>query len=139
MENYLKTLFGIQYKQGNDMRLMGYSSYNVDIDDGWSTTGHVFYFGTSLVTWCSQKQTTVVLSSYEAKFMAATAAACQAIWLKEVLAEVTGNEQVIIEHVSRENQRADPLTKALARIRFKEMRSLLSVQELPSSTQKFRG
>ncbi|GJW52121.1 RNA-directed DNA polymerase, eukaryota [Tanacetum coccineum] len=30
------------------------------------------------------------------------------------------------------------LKKALARIRFKEMRSLLGVQELPSSTQKFR-
>ncbi|GJW22451.1 RNA-directed DNA polymerase, eukaryota [Tanacetum coccineum] len=64
-----------------------------------------------------------------AKFMAATAAVCQAIWLKEVLAEVTGNEQVIIEHVSGENQRADPLTKALARIRFKEMRSLLKAEE----------
>ncbi|GJR96389.1 uncharacterized mitochondrial protein-like protein [Tanacetum coccineum] len=114
--------------------------------------------------------------------MAATAAACQAIWLRELLTEVTGlkrqkviirvdnklaialsknpvfhgrskhihtryhfireyveNEQVIVEHVSEENQRADPLTKALARIRFKEMRSLLGVQELPSSTQKFRG
>ncbi|GKF30423.1 hypothetical protein Tco_0100221 [Tanacetum coccineum] len=116
-----------------------------------------------------------------AKFMAATTAACQAIWLKELLTE-TGlerqkmiirvdnksaialsknpvfhgrskhihtryhfirecveNEQVIVEHVSGENQRADPLTKALAHIRFKDMRSLLGVQELPSSTQKFRG
>nr|GEX56637.1 hypothetical protein [Tanacetum cinerariifolium] len=101
---YLKgtTSFGIEYKRGNDMRLVGYSSHNVDIDDGRSTTGHVFYL--------------------------ATAAACQAIWLREVLAEVTGNEQVIVEHVSEENQRgADPLTKALARIRFKEMRSLLEV------------
>ncbi|GKC95934.1 uncharacterized mitochondrial protein-like protein, partial [Tanacetum coccineum] len=84
--------------------------------------------------------------------------ACQAIWLRELLAEVTGLERqkviirddnksaialsknpVIVKHVSGENQRADPLTKALARIRFKEMRSLLGVQELPSSTQKFRG
>nr|GEX18589.1 hypothetical protein [Tanacetum cinerariifolium] len=54
-------------------------------------------------------------------------------------AEVIENEQVIVEHVSGENQRADQLTKDLARIRFKEMRSLLGVQELPSSTQKFRG
>nr|GEV81839.1 zinc finger, CCHC-type [Tanacetum cinerariifolium] len=119
----------------------------------------------------------MALSSCEAEFMAATAAACQAIWLRELLAKVTGlkrqkliirvdnqsaialsknpvfhgrskhihtryhfmrecveNEQVIVEHVSRQNQRADPLTKALAHIRFKEMRSLLGVQELPSST-----
>ncbi|GJR33624.1 uncharacterized mitochondrial protein-like protein [Tanacetum coccineum] len=183
---YLKgtTLFGMKYNRSNDMKLVGYtdSSHNVDIDDGRSTTRHVFYLGTLPVTWCSQKQTTVALSSCEAEFMAATSAACQAIWLKELLAKVTGlerqkviirvdnksaialsknlvfhgrskhihtryhfirecleNEQVIVEHVSRENQRADPLTKALARIRFKEMRSLLGVQELPSSTQKFKG
>nr|GEU72248.1 hypothetical protein [Tanacetum cinerariifolium] len=137
---YLKgtTSFGIKYKRGNDMRLVRYSSHNVDIHDGWSTIGHVFYLGTSPITWCSQKQTTVALSSCEAKFMAATAVACQAIWLREVMAEVMKNEQVIVEHVCEENQKADPLTKALARIRFKEMRLLLSEQELPSSTQKFK-
>ncbi|GKE20863.1 ribonuclease H-like domain, reverse transcriptase, RNA-dependent DNA polymerase [Tanacetum coccineum] len=123
-----------------------------------------------------------ILRYLKAKFMAATAAACQTIWLRELLAEVTGlerqnviirvdnklaialskkpvfhgrskhihiryhfirecveNKQVIVEHVFGWNQRAGPLTKALARIRFKEMRSLLGVQELPSSTQKFRG
>ncbi|GJW98608.1 hypothetical protein Tco_0180416 [Tanacetum coccineum] len=124
------TLFGIKYNRSNDMKLVGYSdnSHNVDIDDGRSTTGHVFYLGTSPITWCSQNQTTIALSSCEAEFMAATAAACQAIWLRELLAEV------IVEHVSGENQREDPLTKALAQIRFKEMRSLLGVQELPSST-----
>nr|GEU62832.1 uncharacterized mitochondrial protein AtMg00810-like [Tanacetum cinerariifolium] len=181
---YLKgtTSFEIKYKRGNDMRLVGYSNHNVDIDDGRSTIGHVFNLGASPITWCSQKQTTVALSSCEAKFMAATTAACQAIWLRELLAKVTGlerqkviirvdnksaialsknpvfhgrskhihtryhfirecveNEQVIVEHVSGENQRANPLTKALARIRFKEMRSLLGVQELPSSTQNLRG
>ncbi|GJU20966.1 uncharacterized mitochondrial protein-like protein [Tanacetum coccineum] len=137
------TSFGIKYNRSNDMKLVGYSdsSDNVDIDNGRSTTGHVFYLGTLPITWCSQKQTTVALSSYEAEFMAATLAACQAIWLRGLLAEVTGlkRQKVIVEHVSGENQRADPLTKALARIRFKEMRSLLGVQELPSSTQKFRG
>ncbi|GJR58335.1 uncharacterized mitochondrial protein-like protein [Tanacetum coccineum] len=111
---YLKgtTSFGIKDKLCNDMILVGYSSHNVDIDDGRSTTGH---------------------------FMAATAAACQAIWLRELLVEVTGNEQVMVKHESGENQRAYHLTKALARIRFKEMRSLLGVQELPSPTQKFKG
>nr|GEX66127.1 hypothetical protein [Tanacetum cinerariifolium] len=127
---YLKgtTSFGIKYKRGNDMRLVGYRSHNVDIDDGRSTIRHVFNLGTSPITWCSQKQTTVALSSCEAKFMAVTTTACQAIWLREVLAKVTENEQVMVEHVSGENQRADPLTKALARIRFKEMRSLLGIR-----------
>nr|GEV32009.1 copia protein [Tanacetum cinerariifolium] len=94
---YLGTIsFGIKYKRGNDIILVGYSSHNVDIDDGQSTTGHVFYLGTSLITWCLQKETTMVLSSCEAEFMAATAAVCQAIWLREVLAKVIENEQVII-------------------------------------------
>ncbi|GJU00576.1 uncharacterized mitochondrial protein-like protein [Tanacetum coccineum] len=105
------TSFGIKYKRGNDMRLMGYS----DTDDGRSTTGHVFYLGTSPITWCSQKQTTVALSSCEAEFNATIASACQAIWLREVLTEVIENEHVIVEHVSGDNQRADPLTRALAR------------------------
>ncbi|KAJ9565985.1 hypothetical protein OSB04_001951 [Centaurea solstitialis] len=177
------TSFGIKYERCKDLKLLGYSdsSHNVDIDDGRSTTGHVFYLGNSPITWCSQKQDTVALSSCEAEFMAATAAACQAIWLRELLAELTGmkkqkvliridnksaialsknpvfhgrskhihtryhfirerveNEQVMVEHVSGDKQRADPLTKALGHTRFAEMRSLLGVQELPS-TQTFRG
>ncbi|GKD19223.1 ribonuclease H-like domain, reverse transcriptase, RNA-dependent DNA polymerase, partial [Tanacetum coccineum] len=117
------------------------------------TIGHVFYLGTSPITWCSQKQTTMALSSCEAEFMAATSAASIALSKNPVfhgrskhihtryhfIRECVENEQVMVEHVSGENQRADPLTKALAYIRFKEMRSLLGVQELPSSTQKFRG
>ncbi|GJU81811.1 uncharacterized mitochondrial protein-like protein [Tanacetum coccineum] len=84
---YLKgtTSLGIEYKRGKYKRgndLVGYSRHNVDIDDGWSTTGHVFYLDTAPITWCSQKQTTVALSSCEAEFMAATTAACQAIWLR---------------------------------------------------------
>ncbi|GJV67660.1 uncharacterized mitochondrial protein-like protein [Tanacetum coccineum] len=141
---YLKgtTSFGIKYNRSNDMKLVGksHSSHNVDIDDGRSTTGHVFYLGTSPITWFSQKQTTVALSSCEAEFMAATTAVCQGIWLRELLAEVTGLERqkVIVEHVSGEIQRAGPVNEGLGAQRFKEMRSLLGVQELSSSTQEFR-
>ena len=173
---------GIKYEKCDELKLLGYSdsSHNVDMDDGRSTTGHIFFLGKSPITWCSQKQETVALSLCEAEFMAATSAACQAIWLRELLAEVTGlekqkvliridnksaitlsknpvfhgrskhihtrfhfirehveNEQVEVEHVAGKEQVADPLTKALARVRFGEMRSLLGVCELPS--QPFRG
>ncbi|GJT67064.1 uncharacterized mitochondrial protein-like protein [Tanacetum coccineum] len=103
-------LFSIIYNHSNDMKLVGYSdsshnfdiddgrrygdsSHNFDIDDGRSTTGHIFYLGTSPITWCSQNQTIMALSSCEAEFMAATAVACQPIWLRELLAEVTGLER----------------------------------------------
>ncbi|XP_013745257.1 uncharacterized protein LOC106447845 [Brassica napus] len=31
------------------------SSHNIDLDDGRSTSGHAFYYGSSLITWTSQK------------------------------------------------------------------------------------
>lgn len=49
----------------------------------------VFYLNESLITWSSQKQKCVALSSCEAEFMAATAAACQAVWLIKLLTQIT--------------------------------------------------
>lgn len=47
--------------------------------------------------------------------------------------ECVENEKVIVEHVSGDKQRADPITKALAQIRFMKMRALLGVQEVTST------
>ncbi|KAD4584618.1 hypothetical protein E3N88_22219 [Mikania micrantha] len=92
---------GICYPRGGEGTLMGYSdsSYSADQEDGKGTTGVVFYFNNRPITWLSQKQPTVALSSCEAEFMAATSAACQAIWLKGLIAEITGQEeaQVVIK------------------------------------------
>lgn len=96
----------------NILRLIGYSdsSHNVDEDDGRSTASHIFYFGDSLITWCSGKQETVALSSCEAEFMVGTEAARQAIWLEELLSEVT--EQPIEKVIIRiDNQSAIALTR----------------------------
>ena len=72
--------------------LVGYSdsSLNKDVDDGRSVTGHIFYLRESPITWCSHKQETVALSSYEAEFMAARETAKQTILLQELLSEITG-------------------------------------------------
>ncbi|KAG7546288.1 Zinc finger CCHC-type [Arabidopsis suecica] len=167
-----------------DTRLIGYSdsSHNVDEDDGKSTTGHIFYLHDCPITWCTQKQNTVALSSCEAEFMAATEASKQAIWLQDLLSEVTGktcekvvlridnksaialaknlvfhgrskhihkryhfirecveNDQVELEHVPGDEQKADILTKALGRIKFKEMRELVGVQDVKVRDIKFEG
>lgn len=84
--------FGLTYKRADKMKLTGFSdsSHNIDKDDGRSTTGHIFYLNQCPITWCSQKQETVALSSCEAEFMAATEAAKQAIWLQELMEEITG-------------------------------------------------
>ncbi|KAD6454531.1 hypothetical protein E3N88_09237 [Mikania micrantha] len=83
--------FGITYKRNGSCEITGYSdsSYGVNTEEGKDTTGIVFYFGSSPITWCTQKQQTVALSSCESEFMAATAVACQALWLKRLLSEIT--------------------------------------------------
>ena len=176
--------YGLDFKRAETATLIGYSdsSHNVDVDDGRSTTGHMFYLNDCLITWCSQKQKTVALSSCEAEFMAATEAAKQAIWLQELLAEITekpcervvvridnksaialtknpvfhgrskhihkryhfvreciDNDQMEVEHVAGTLQKADILTKALGRIKFKEMRELIGVKDLRSYDFKFKG
>ena len=96
----------------SNTKLVGYSdsSHNVDEDDGRSTTGHIFYYSGSPITWCSTKQETVALSSCEAEFMAATEAAKQAIWLQDLLEEIIGtlSEKVMIRI---DNKSAIALTK----------------------------
>ena len=130
----------------------------------------------------NRKQSTVALSSCEAEFMAATSAACQAIWLRGLQGEITGCEvqtiviyvdnksaialmknpvfhgrskhidtryhfirecvesgKVVIEFVSGDKQRADILTKLLARIKFFEMSKLIGVKDLLIPSRELGG
>ncbi|KAI3739706.1 hypothetical protein L2E82_30117 [Cichorium intybus] len=172
--------YGLVYKKGGDRKLVGFSdsSYGTDLDDRKGTTGTVFYFSGKIISWSSQKQQTVALSSCEAEFMATTEAACQALWLRSLLKDLTGwkeeivklyvdnrsaialmqnpvfhgrskhidtrfnfirgcveRNEIYVEHISGDEQRADPLTKALPRVKFLEMRNLLGVEKLGDTTQ----
>ena len=87
--------YGLVYpRRSSEMVITGYSDSDLagDMDDRKSTGGMIFYLNDSLISWNSQKQKTVALSSCEAEFMAAIAAACQALWLRSLLAELTGEE-----------------------------------------------
>ncbi|KAG6530926.1 hypothetical protein ZIOFF_004693 [Zingiber officinale] len=92
---YLKgtIYFGLIYIKGpQEIGIFGYSDSDLagDLDGRKSTSGMTFYFNESLVSWNSQKQKTVALSSCEAEFMAATTAACHALWLRSLASELTG-------------------------------------------------
>jgi hypothetical protein len=76
------------------MQLCGYSDsdHAGDVDDRKSTSGVIFYLNSSPVSWTSQKQKVVALSSCEAEYVAAASAACQGVWLRRLLASLTGVE-----------------------------------------------
>lgn len=82
--------FGLFYKKGEKLELFGFtnSDYAGDQDDRRSTSGYIFMLGTGAISWSSKKQPIVTLSTTEAEFIAATACACQAIWLRRILEEL---------------------------------------------------
>jgi hypothetical protein len=87
--------FGLVYTQEKRTEtLVGYTDSDVggDIVSRRSTGGMAFYLNGGLVSWSSYKEKTVALSSCEAEFMAATAAAKQAMWLRNLLGQITGAE-----------------------------------------------
>jgi hypothetical protein len=85
---------GCKYTSGRDRELIGFSDSDIygDVVDRKSTTGTLFSFGDSPVAWQSQKQKVVALSSCEAEYVAATTAACQAVWLRQLLDNMTGKQ-----------------------------------------------
>ena len=76
-----------------------------DVTDRKSTTGYVMKVNGSTVSWASRKQTTVSLSSAEAEYMAAGAAAQEVLWLRALLRDL-GFEQRSATVVLCDNQAA---------------------------------
>lgn len=108
--------FGIVYRRGTgDYLLAGYSDsdHAGSLDDRRSTGGVSFYLNDSQVTWISQKQRCVALSTCEAEFMEATAAACQGIWLKNLLCQIsdrkTGPVVIYIDNRSAIDMARNPV------------------------------
>jgi hypothetical protein len=63
-----------------------------DVDGRKSSSGVFVFLGAAPVAWQSLKQKTVALSTCEAEYLVAATAACQAVWLRRLLKELTGKE-----------------------------------------------
>eukprot|EP00253_Pinus_taeda_P004398 PITA_04398 len=85
--------YGLWYRQEDEVKLCGFT----DADwagnpmDRRSTYGGIFSIWSTTVSWYSRKQRSVVLSSAEAKYMAASLAACEAIWMRKILVRLFGS------------------------------------------------
>ena len=64
------------------------ASFAADLNTRRSTTGYVFKIAGGPVSWQSRMKTSVALSSIESEYMAASAAAQEAIWLNRLLEEM---------------------------------------------------
>jgi hypothetical protein len=96
--------YGITFR-GSDRhgpRIFGYSDsdWGGDKDTCRSTTGYVFKLAGAPISWRSKAQPTVAVSSTEAEYMAACDSAREALWLRQVMADLgfpQSNASIIFE------------------------------------------
>ena len=85
--------YGVKLKKGDgaELSLLGYtdSDCSGDLVHRKSTSGILFFQGMNPVTWSSQKQKVMALSSCEAEYVAAALGACQDVWLSMLIADIT--------------------------------------------------
>ncbi|XP_028116204.1 putative disease resistance protein RGA4 [Camellia sinensis] len=81
---------GVNFEKSQNFKLSGFSDsdWGGSVDDMKSTSGYCFNLGSGVFSWCSKKQEIVAQSTAEAEFIAATAAANQALWLRKVLSDL---------------------------------------------------
>jgi hypothetical protein len=89
--------WGVTYtpgEKGTQPCLIGFSDNNMagDQDDWKSTNGMIYFLSNNPITWQSSKQKVVALSTCEAEYIAASAAACQAVWLGRLMGELLGRQ-----------------------------------------------
>ena len=79
--------YGLWYRQMDEVKLHGFT------DADWvgsptykkSTSRGIFSIGSTAISWYSRKKRSVALSSAEVEYMAASLAACEAIWMRKIL------------------------------------------------------
>jgi hypothetical protein len=83
-----------------ELKLQGFvdADFAAEVDHRRSTTGYVFTVGTTAVSWISQIQKIVALSTTEAEYIAVTEASKEMIWLQGLLAEMGFKQEKNVLH-----------------------------------------
>ncbi|CAG7824696.1 unnamed protein product, partial [Allacma fusca] len=90
---------GIRYfLSQRENKLVGYcdADYGTDKVERKSTTGVIFTFNGSPLTWLSRKQTIIALSTTEAEYVAAATACKEGIWVRNILEDIGVIEETYI-------------------------------------------
>jgi hypothetical protein len=109
--NYCKrNSYALTFKRDNDLILKGWADASyANNHDGKSTSGYCFKIGNSIVSWSARKQNIVALSTTESETIGLTYAAQEAIWFKELLAELGFRQQAV--EIFEDNQACIKLAK----------------------------
>lgn len=88
----------LKFKKGSEFRLYGFcdSDYAGDLDKRRSISGYTFVSSGGAISWKSNLQAVVALSTTEAEFLSMTEAGKEAIWLKGLSSEF-GYKQELME------------------------------------------
>jgi hypothetical protein len=93
---------GITYRPNVNPGLLNcYSDadHGGDQETGRSTSGVACIYAGGALSWLSQRQASVAISTTEAEVVAASEAARECVWLKRLLTEIGGLQQVPLLHV----------------------------------------
>ena len=92
--NYGITYLASPSKNRGTNLFEGYSdaAYS-NVDKAKSTSGYVYMVGGSAITWMSQKQSTVALSTTEAEYITLSEAGREACWLRNLYEELGFSQQ----------------------------------------------
>ena len=81
---------GIRYRGRQKHELVGYcdADFAGNLDNRRSTTGYVFVMNGGAISWSSRLQNCVATSTAEAEYMAASATAKEAVWLRTLMGDL---------------------------------------------------
>jgi hypothetical protein len=95
--------FGIWYPKGSTFDLIRYSDsdYAECKAERKSTSRACQFLGRSLMSWSSEKQTSVVLSTAEAEYVAAGQCCAQLLWMRQTLRDFGYNMSKVPDVIMR--------------------------------------
>jgi hypothetical protein len=87
----------ILYAHDENSKLIGYcdADWAGTADDRKSTSGGCFFLRNNLISWFSQKQNSVALSTTEVEYIAAGSSCSQLVWMKQMLKEYNVQQDVL--------------------------------------------